>query len=167
MSLESNLKNKIIALVSLLSILNSTIAFADPVIAGEILPPASATMVDRPDLIREIGVGREDEPVWCYSNNANAIIISAPQREREKCQLKVSQELEKQKVLHKLQLDTLKVELDSLNKKHIELIAIKNSEIDALTEAALTRPSDYSIWWASGGVIVGVVSTLLIVSAIK
>ena len=43
----------------------------------------------------------------------------------------------------------------------------KDKEIESLTQAALKRPNDYTIWWASAGVIIGVVSTLLIASAIK
>ena len=143
------------------------IASADPVIAGEILPPASAAFIEDPELIKKIGVGREEDPVWCYSHDANAILISAAQREREKCQLKLSQQKEKLQATHKLEIDTLKVELESLIKTHEETITIKDKEIQDLTEAALKRPNDYSMWWATGGFVAGVATVLGILWATK
>ena len=142
-------------------------ANADPVIAGEILPPASAAFIEDPDLIKKIGVGRDDEPVWCYSNSANAILISSKQREKEKCELKLSQQKQKLEATYKLQLDTLKVELETLTKKHEETIVIKDKEIQQLTEAALKRPNDYSMWWATGGFAAGILTVLGIVWASK
>ena len=44
---------------------------------------------------------------------------------------------------------------------------IKDKEIERLTQAALKRPNDYSVWWATGGVVLGVLSTVLVVSATK
>ena len=167
MSSELNLKIKSITIINLIMFFLATTANADPVVAGEIIPPASATLIEDPDMIKKIGVGRDEDPVWCYSHDANAIIITAPQREREKCELKLKQQKEKLEALHKLQVDTLQLELDSLTKKHENLILIKDKEIEDLTNAALERPNDYSMWWAAGGVIVGVLGTLLIASAVK
>ena len=167
MNLESSLLIKIIAVINVIILSTTSVAKADPVIAGEILPPASATLVTDLDLIKKIGVGKEEDPVWCYSNDANAILISAPQREREKCELKLSQEREKIEATHKLEIDTLKVELESLIKKHDETLLIKNKEIQELTEAALKRPNDYSFWWASGGFITGALTVLSIMWATK
>ena len=42
-----------------------------------------------------------------------------------------------------------------------------DKEIEDPTNAALERPNDYSMWWAAGGVIVGVLGTLLIASAVN
>ena len=167
MSSELNLKIKSTIIINLIIFFLVTTANADPVVAGEIIPPASATLIEDPDLIKKIGVGRDEDPVWCYSHDANAIIITAPQREREKCELKLKQQKEKLEALHKLQVDTLQLQLDSLTEKHESLMLIKNKEIEDLTKAALKRPNDYSIWWATGGVAVGVLSTLLIASALK
>ena len=166
MSLVSNLKNSFIVLCNLMFLLFSSPVIADPVVAGEVLPPASAALIRDPNLIKEIGVGREDDPVWCYSNDANAILITAAERERESCALQLSQEVSRLVAEHKLELGTLSVQLESLTKKHDDLMAIKNREIEDLTAAALKRPNDYSLWWASGGVVVGVVTTLTIVFAV-
>lgn len=167
MSLVLNLKNSFIVLFNIVFLVVSCPAMADPTIAGELLPPASATLIRDPDLIKEIGVGREDDPVWCYSNDANAILITAAERERESCALQLSQEVSRLIAEHKLELGTLSVQLESLTKKHADLMAIKNKEIESLTAAALKRPNDYSLWWASGGVIVGAMTTLAIVFAVN
>lgn len=166
MNLESSLKINIISF-NILAFMICSPVYADPVIAGEILPPASATLITEPDLIKRIGVGREEDPVWCYSNDANAILISAPGRERDKCELKLSQQKEKLEASYKLELGALKIELDSKTKEYNKILAIKDKEIQELTEAALKRPNDYSLWWASGGVAVGVLTTLAIMFAVK
>lgn len=157
----------LIILFSVSTLVLAPAANADPVIAGEILPPASAAFIEDPDLIKKIGVGRDDEPVWCYSNDANAILISSKQREKEKCELKLSQQKQKLEATYKLQLDTLKVELETLTKTHEETIVIKDKEIQELTEAALKRPNDYSMWWATGGFAAGILTVLGIVWASK
>jgi hypothetical protein len=167
MNSELNSKIKLITITNLIIFFLATTAKADPVVAGEIIPPASATLIEDPDMIKKIGVGRDGDPVWCYSQDANAIIITAPQREREKCELKLKQQKEKLEALHKLQVDTLQLELDSITKKHESLMLVKDREIEDLTKAALERPNDYSMWWATGGLVVGVLSTLAIVFAVK
>ena len=167
MSSESSLSTKLVALISVFAIALTPVANADPIVAGEVLPPASATFIDDPDLIKKIGVGREGDPVWCYSNDANAILISSAQREREKCELRLSQQKQKLEATHKLQLNTLKIEIESITNKHEQTLIIKNNEIQELTEAALKRPNDYSIWWATGGFAVGVLTVLSIVWATK
>ena len=145
----------------------SSIAYAQHPSLVIDLPPASAALVTDSEIIKQIAIGRDEDPIWCYSEDANAIIITAPEREREKCQLSLEQQRKKLEALHKLQVDTLQLELDTLAEKHENLIFIKNKEIEDLTKAALKRPNDYSVWWATGGVIVGVLSTLLITSALK
>ena len=167
MSSELNLKIKLTIITNIIIFFLSTTAIADPVVAGEIIPPASATLIEDPDMIKKIGVGRDEDPVWCYSHDANAIIITAPQREREKCELKLRQQKEKLGALHKLQVDTLQLELDSITKKHESLMLIKNKEIEDLTRAALERPNNYSVWWATGGLVLGALSTLAIVFAVR
>ena len=167
MNSESNLLIKTVILFNIFFLLSASTAAADPVVAGEILPPASARLIQDPELIKSIAVGREGDPVWCYSNDANAILISAPQREREKCELKLSQEKEKLEASYKLKIDTLMAELQSLTERHEETLVIKNKEIEDLTAAALKRPNDYSAWWASGGFALGVATVLTVLWATK
>tara|TARA_B100000282_G_C31668751_1_gene461109 strand:- start:46 stop:546 length:501 start_codon:yes stop_codon:yes gene_type:complete len=166
MNSELSLLTKAIIIFNVLAMI-LPLAHADPIIAGEILPPASARFIEDPTLVKQIAVGRDEDPVWCYSNDANAILITAPERERERCELKLSQQKEKLEATYKLQLNFLKVELDSLIKKHDETLLIKNKEIEDLTAAALKRPNDYSFWWASGGFSLGVITVLSILWATK
>lgn len=116
-------------------------------------------------IIESLNLG--PEPVWCYSNNANALLITAPEREREKCTLRLNQEIEKIQARHSFEVDSLKIELDSLRSKHEQLIQVKNREISELTAAALKRPGDYSVWWATGGFATGIVTTLAIIMVFK
>lgn len=163
--MASNLKNKFIIFTIILCY--SVTAFADPVVNGELIPPGEAAYVTDPVILNKLNLGPDDEPVWCYSNLANSLIITSADREKEKCELRLQQSLEKQKALFTLEIDQLNIQLESLNSKHEELIKIKDNQIANLTEAALTQPNDYSVWWASGGVVVGVLSTLAIMFAVK
>ena len=163
MNLELNLKTKIATMVVFVLLVKIPMASADPVVAGEILPPASATLITDTELTQAIAIGPPSEPVWCYSNDANAILVSAPQRVREQCELKLEQELQKAKAEFDYFQNQLIISIESLNKKYDTMMRIKNDEIEQLTQAALKRPNDYSLWWASGGVIAGVATTLAIV----
>ena len=165
MTLELNLKHKITAFFLL--ICYSTVALADPEVNGELIPPGEAMHVTDSSILRQLNLGPDDEPVWCYSNLANSLIISSADREKEKCNLKLKQELEKSKINYTLEIDQLRIQLESLSKKHEEILAIKNRQIEDLTQAALKRPNDYSIWWATGGVAVGVLATLAVVFSVK
>ncbi len=167
MSLELNLKNKVFVLLNILVFTCVSTAHAEHPSLVIDLPPASAALVTDPKIIKQIAIGRDEDPIWCYSEDANAIIITAPERERERCELRLKQQRKKLEVLYKLQIDTLQLEIDSLTEKHENLMIIKNKEIQDLTEAALKRPNDYSVWWAAGGLAVGVLSTLLITSELK
>tara|TARA_A200000159_G_C7063559_1_gene231358 strand:- start:34 stop:504 length:471 start_codon:yes stop_codon:yes gene_type:complete len=143
----------------------SSIAYAEHPSLIIDIPPASAALVTDSEIIKQIAVGRDEDPVWCYSEDANAIIISAPEREREKCKLRLTQQRQSLEALYKLQLSSLEVELESLTKKNSEIMTIKNQEILELTNAALKRPNDYSMWWATGGFTAGALTVLSILWA--
>ncbi len=165
MILGLNLKSRLLA--ALLLVCYPFTTLADPQINNELLPPGEAMHVTDPSILRKLNLGPVTEPVWCYSNLANSLIISSANREREKCKLKLKQELELAKINCDFEIDQLKIQINSLNSKHNELVLIKDKQIEELTQAALTRPNDYSLWWATGGVAVGVVTTLAIVLAVN
>ena len=119
------------------------------------------------EILNKLNLGPDNEPVWCYSNLANSLIITSADREKEKCELKLQQQLKSQRIEFTFQIDQLNIQLESLTSKHEELIKIKDKQITDLTTAALAQPNDYSVWWASGGVIVGVLSTIAIMFAVK
>tara|TARA_Y100000114_G_C11714430_1_gene305201 strand:- start:227 stop:712 length:486 start_codon:yes stop_codon:yes gene_type:complete len=142
-------------------------ALADPVIGDQVLPPASFTHVQDLDMLRKLGLDGISGGAWCYDNDANAILITAPARERAVCELNLQYELEKQKVKYDFEIDKLNIRIEALKKQHAEIDDIKNKEIEQLTEAALKRPNDYSAWWAAGGFATGVALTILTFLAVR
>ena len=164
MTLELNLKNKII---SLLFLCFPVIAYADPEINNELVPPGEAMYVTDSSILNQLNLGPDDEPVWCYSNLANSLIISSADREREKCSLQMSQQIEELTARHVFEIDTLNLEIKSLKKTTDEIIYLKDKEIEKLTAAALKRPNDYTLWWATGGFAAGIITTVSIFFLVK
>ena len=160
MNSELNFLTKLIILFNALTLLIVPVAKANP-------SPATATVVESPSLIRDIGFQNDPGPIWCYNTEANAALITARQIEVERCKLKLQQQEERLAATHNFELDTLKIELDSINKQYKEILLIKDKEIEDLTKAALKRPNDYSLWWASGGFATGVALVLGILWAVK
>ena len=164
-NLELNLKAKTLTLLLIVGLISP--AHANPAIAGEVLSSTSAKHVVEVDILEALGLAPPGEPVWCYNNEANSILITAASREREKCELKLSQERERLEVQHSLHVNTLQLEIDAMKSRHSEIISLKNTQIEDLTKAALDRPNDYSLWWATGGVITGSAITLIIMVLLK
>ena len=146
-----------------LMVVAPSLAYADPVVGGLILPPASFTHIQSYDLLKKIGLSGSGG-AWCYDEDANAILITGPARERAHCELKLKYELEKQKIKLQFRIDNLNVRIKTLTKQHEEILFVKDAEIEKLTTAAMKRPNDYSAWWATGGVAAGVVLTLVVSS---
>ena len=165
MTLVSNLKTKLT--VFILLVCYSTVALADPEVNGELIPPGEAMYITDPEILSRLNLGPDGDPVWCYSNLANSLIVTSADREKEKCELKFNQEIERLKINHTFELDQLNIQLESLTKKHNDILSLKERQIDELTTAALKRPNDYTVWWATGGVAVGVLTTLAIMFAVK
>tara|TARA_B100000886_G_scaffold311019_2_gene246133 strand:+ start:16121 stop:16603 length:483 start_codon:yes stop_codon:yes gene_type:complete len=107
------------------------------------------------------------DPVWCYNSEANSVLISKPNQVRQECEITLQNELTKQKVRHDFQIDTLKIELDSLKIKSQSVISIKEKQIEELTEAALNSSNNNYLWWASGGFILGATSVIGIFLIVK
>lgn len=161
MILESNLKTKLLIIVTLFCY--SSLAIATP----ELLPPGEASYVTDPVILNKLNLGPDGEPIWCYSNLANSLIITSADREREKCTLSFEQKIRVLKINHRFEVEQLNIQINSLNKKHNELVLLKDQQIEELSEAAQLRPNDYTIWWATGGVLTGVLTTLAIMFAVK
>ena len=81
-------------------------------------------------------------------------------------QLKLDYELAKLRATLGLTIESQKVSHDALQEKHKTLIDIKNSEIERLSSIAANK-NDYTVWWATGGVVVGVVLTIAVVYAVR
>lgn len=114
---------------------------------------------------------QQDQPspfvAWCFDDTAFAKIKAKIDLSDEACNLKLEKQKEEDDARYKLEIDNLQLRLDTLKKQSDNIILIKDQEIKRLEKAALKRPNDYSIWWASGGVVTGVLATLAIVYAVK
>ena len=104
---------------------------------------------------------------WCFDDVATAKIQVTTEFADERCRLKIDKELEKQKARFSLDIQNLNLRISSLVEENNNILAIKNQEIERLEAAALKRPGDYSIWWASGGVVIGALSVIAIMFAVK
>ena len=120
-------------------------SFAEPVVGGMPLPPASFTHVEDIELLNKLGMGYSHGGAWCYDSDANAILITAASREKAQCELRLQYELERQRVKLQFEIDKLNIRIDTLVKQHEEINLIKDQEINKLTDAALKRPNDYSV----------------------
>ena len=59
-------------------------------------------------------------------------------------------------------VSTVKVEVDFLQKKYDSILKIKDEEINRLQKFALEKPNKNSHWWFAGGVIAGIVTSVVI-----
>jgi len=141
-----------------------------PLFAYAQLLPAETYLID-PGSFTYIEEGIPDRSIhggaWCYDSEANAVLITAPARQRAICKLKLKYEAERQKIKSEFQISNLKLRVETLTTQYNKIILIKDEEIKKLTAAALKRPNDYTIWWASGGFVAGVLLTTGIVLAIN
>jgi len=84
----------------------------------------------------------------------------------EECKLKIDFAVQKEFTRMNLLLESLKVTNDSLEQKYGTIIKIKDNEIKRLTDLAIKPKNNYSVWWASGGVIIGITLTIVTVYAV-
>ena len=159
--------SKFLSLLLVFCMVCPQVAMADPQIGDLILPPASFTYVDDGDGDLLTRLGLDPGPAFCYDADANAILITAPARAKAQCELDVMYRLEKQKAKYEFDIGRLTASIDSLQQKHKEISNIKDHEIERLTAAALKRPNDYSIWWATGGFVAGALTVVAIFFVVK
>jgi len=104
---------------------------------------------------------------WCFDDPAFAIMKTKFDTMEETCKLSIQKAIEQEQAKYSLKIKNLELRLDTHKKETDNIILIKDQEIKKLEQAALKRPDDYSIWWASGGVVVGVLGTLAVVFTVK
>ena len=104
---------------------------------------------------------------WCFDDIAFATIKARFETEEERCQLKIDKALELQKARHLLDIGNLEVRLETLQAEYDSVLKIKNNEIENLEQAALERPNDYTVWWATGGFLAGAISVITVVLVVS
>ena len=93
---------------------------------------------------------------WCFNDDAFAVIKTKIEFSDDRCNLKINKAMEEQSAKHSLEIGNLSTRLDNLKIEYDSMLKIKDKEIQGLEQAALDRPNDYTVWWASGGFVSGV-----------
>ncbi len=113
----------------------------------------------------------EGQPVpfdsWCFDDVASAKLQTAIEFSEKRCDLSIEQAVSEVTARYNLQVQNLKLRVETITEENEKLLSIKNEEIRKLEEAALKRPNNYSHWWALGGFATGITVTILTVLAIR
>ena len=82
----------------------------------------------------------------------------------EQCKNDGQQELDREKARCEFLLENAKTTIELEHKKNDEIIKLKNKEIDELHEIIATNlnNADNYIWWFTGGVIIGITTSITI-----
>ena len=104
---------------------------------------------------------------WCYDDLANAQILSGLQRAKEMCEATTQRELAEQEQKFLLQIKNLNVRIRTEGLNYAQSLLSKDRQIQSLESAALKVPNDYSVWWAGGGFLAGVLLSVGIVYATR
>jgi len=91
-----------------------------------------------------------------------ARLIAEEEHKQLECNLKINFELEKMEAKHALEMANVQATLDVLRTQHSSLVTIKDSEIKRLQELALKNPNDNANWWFGGGVVIGIITSIVI-----
>jgi len=136
--------NKIIAILLLITF--PVMAFADdlpkikPMNKGEIAPFAGVL----------------------FNPTAIAQTIAEKEYNAQQCRLRTEHLEQKEKAKCDLLVSITKVEIDFLQKKYDSIIKIKDEEINRLQKVALERPNNNSHWWLAGGMVAGIITSVVI-----
>jgi hypothetical protein len=104
---------------------------------------------------------------WCYDDFANAQILADIELKGAECQSLIKRELGMQKEDLTLELNKLKHRLRTESLSNAQALLIRGEQIAALEALALKSPNDYSMWWAGGGFVAGVLLSVGIVYAVR
>lgn len=97
---------------------------------------------------------------------AAAKLLTNKDYSEKQWELRLKYELAKQAANLNLVIETQKASHLSLQERHSVIMGFKDTEIERLSGIAANQ-SDYSHWWASGGVVVGILLTIGVVYAVN
>ena len=97
-----------------------------------------------------------------FDINASADLTLRLENHKRQCEIRLTKEVDLCKAKSKLDLDLKIAELESLTKKHVEIMKIKNDQIDFLQKAATRNVPWYKTnkFWFSTGVVTGLVVSI-------
>ena len=150
--------NKLTVIALIFFLLLPSVVLAEPPVAPE-LPPQPRVM----------GI-QEGEPAPYSGVLLNPIAAAKIFAEKDfsqtQCDLRVEFEVAKELARVNLILETTRVSMESMEQKYTSLLQIKDTEIERLSKIA-SDTNDYSVWWASGGIVVGIGLTIAVVYAVQ
>ena len=82
--------------------------------------------------------------------------------EQIECDLRIEYELQKFKAKHALEIGIIQNRASLLEEQNVSILSIKNTEIERLQKLALKDPNDNANWWFTGGVAVGIITSIAI-----
>jgi hypothetical protein len=147
---------KFITLLLIFTLIFPAPLFAEP--PDEIEPP------------KVTGIKKGEEAPYngvLLNTTAAAKIFADKEFSAKECELRINFEVQKEILRMQLLLDVTKASLEATEQKYTSILSIKDTEIERLAQIATKRPNNYSVWWATGGVLVGIGLTLAVVYSVK
>jgi len=93
---------------------------------------------------------------------AIAQTIAEKEYNAQQCRLRIEHLEQKEKAKCDLLISTTKVEIDFLQKKYDSIMKIKDEEINRFQKLVLEKPNKNSHWWFAGGMVAGIVTSVVI-----
>jgi len=97
-----------------------------------------------------------------FNSAAIAQTVAEKEYNSEQCRLRIEYLEQKEKAKCDLLVTTVKVEIDFLKKKYDSILKIKDEEVNRFEKLALEKPNKNSHWWFAGGMVAGIVTSVVI-----
>ena len=94
--------------------------------------------------------------------SAAAQMIAGKEAAKAECSLAKTYVSEREKAKCDLSVNSISASLNALEDRHNSILSIKDEEIRRLNQLALEKPNAYNHWWFGGGIIVGIVTSVVI-----
>jgi len=114
----------------------------------------ATTFAAEPTIVKLKSGEKVPFPAWCFNLPAAAKVVADKEGEPARCQLKISEALERQKADFDFKLGSLTADLQyhkEVSSKTIAALEIENQELEKI---ALDKPNNYWYLWFGGGVVV-------------
>jgi len=150
--------NKITAIALIFFLLIPLTALADPPVVPELPPQPRIMGIQQGEAAPYSGV--------LLNSIAAAKLFVEKDFSEVGCELRIRIEVDKEIARVNLILETTRVSMESMEQRYTSFLQIKNTEIERLSKIA-SDTNDYSTWWATGGIVVGIGITLAVVYAVQ
>ena len=96
--------------------------------------------------------------------NSTAVAQSIAEREynTEQCRLRIQHLEQRERAKCDVLVAIANTEVDFLEQKYDSVLKIKDEEIDRFQKLALEKPNKNSHWWFAGGMVAGIVTSVVI-----